>query len=151
MSLKVCSYRDAKQAARGVVCRTTRKLSLRVLLRPLRQCRVLLLLRELEMLLAEESEPRALRLVLAAWVAASHVALDPGSGSPAGNRAIAPRGGESGHDSLREQLREAVYEHIKRVRRAFGHFVFMPKQNNARNYGSGCGLVATVVDVVAPE
>src|SRR5438874_13315674 len=47
---------------------------------PLRQHLILLLLRELEMLLAEKAEPRPLRPVLAPRVAAAHAALGaPGS------------------------------------------------------------------------
>ena len=48
-----------------------RTIHLAVLLRPLRHHLFLLLLRELQMLLAEEPEPRSLRAVLAAWKSGS--------------------------------------------------------------------------------
>src|SRR5882762_1363772 len=57
--------------------------ALGVLLRPLRQRLILLLLRELQVFLAKEPEPRPLRPVLAPRVAAAHVAL--GAPRPPGN------------------------------------------------------------------
>src|SRR4051794_31061104 len=99
------------------------------------------------MLLAEEPEPRPLRLVLAAWVAAAHVTLDARSSSTTGSRTIALGSArKSGGDSVRKQLREAIHEQIKGVRRAPGHFAFMPKRHVERNYGCGPMSRLRVID-----
>ena len=108
-----------------------------VLLRRFRQHFILLLLRELEVLLAEEAEPRSLRPVLAAWVAAAHISLEA-AGLP-GNPVAPPRArcGQCGGHMFGEKLGEVVDENIERMRGASGHYVFMPNRTILRNYRSG--------------
>jgi len=65
-----------------------RTIHLAVLLRPLRHHLFLLLLRELQMLLAEEPEPRSLRAVLAAWKAAAHVSFQSTSATATRSSAV---------------------------------------------------------------
>src|SRR5437762_12800935 len=90
-------------------------LAFRVLLSPLRQGCVLLLLRELEMLFAEEPEPGPLRSVLAAGIVAAHVELTtaefvrdtiPGNTSSRRRR-------ENGRDAFSEELGKAIDQHVK--------------------------------------
>src|SRR2546422_5330612 len=54
--------------------------------------RILLLLRQLQVLLAEEAEPRTLRPVLAVRVAAAHVALDTRSATARKSSTVSRRG-----------------------------------------------------------
>src|SRR5882672_8911265 len=112
---------------------------LRALLCPLCQNLILLLLRELEVLLAEEPEPRSLRAILAAWVAAAHVPLEaagfPGNPVAAGLR-------QRSRDSLGEHLRKAINQGIEWVRGASGHMAplleeRMVVQATYAHYGRG--------------
>src|SRR6267378_6809784 len=88
--------------------------------RPFRQQLILLLLRQLQVLLAEEPEPRTLRAILTAGITAAHVPLEA-AGFPDNAVAASPR--QSGRDSLGEHLRETINQGIEWVRRAFGHMV----------------------------
>ena len=104
-------------------CRShSSSLQLRILLGPLHQHLILLLLRQLQVLLAEEPEPWTLRAVLAARIAAAHVSLgaarSPGNSIAAGFR-------QRGRDSIGEHLREAINQGIEWVRRAFGHMALL--------------------------
>src|SRR5882672_12077795 len=112
---------------------------LRALLCPLCQNLILLLLRELEVLLAEEPEPRSLRAILAAWVATAHVPLEaagfPGNPVAAGLR-------QRSRDSLGEHLRKAINQGIEWVRGASGHMAplleeRMVVQATYAHYGRG--------------
>src|SRR3981189_575376 len=87
-----------------------------VLLRPLCQHLILLLLRQLQVLLAEESEARALRPGLPARVAAAHIALEA-PGLPR-NPVVLPgaRCGQCGRDMFGEKLGEMVNENIEWMR-----------------------------------
>src|SRR6267143_3980638 len=82
----------------------------------LRQCR-LLLLRQLQVLLAEEPEPRPLRPVLAARVAAAHVALQSMSATATGSGAVTwgPTRQRSS-DAVSEHFCEALNQGIEWVR-----------------------------------
>src|SRR5581483_5336234 len=90
--------------------------------RRLRQHLILLLLGQLEVLLAEEAEPRTLRAVLAAGITAAHVALDPGRGSATRSSPV-PRSPtwQGCGDAVCEELGEVVYQNIKGMRGAPGH------------------------------
>src|SRR5438874_9357452 len=100
---------------------------------PLRQHLILLLLRELEMLLAEKAEPRPLRPVLAPRVAAAHVALGA-PGSPGNPIAAGLR--QRGRNSTGENLGEVFSKSVEWVRRTPGHISSLPGADVARNYGS---------------
>src|SRR5712692_7277835 len=92
-----------------------------VLLRPFRQHLILLLPRQLQMLLAEEPEPRSLRSVLAARVAAAHVAFPTTSATATRSSAVAWRPArQRGSDAIREHLREALNEQVERDARSVG-------------------------------
>src|SRR5205823_4364151 len=86
-----------------------------------RQHLILLLLWELQVLLAEEAEPRTLRPVLAAGIAAAHVALE--TARLPGNSVALPeaRCGQCRSDMFGEKLGEVVNENIEGMRGAFGH------------------------------
>jgi hypothetical protein len=107
-------------------------LSLGVLLRPLRQYLVLLLLRELEMLLAEEPEPRPLRPVLAAGIAAAHVALQTTATATWSSAVALPscRCGQCGGDMFGEKLGEVVDENIEGMRGASGHMTALTRRRD---------------------
>src|SRR5712664_1611076 len=91
------------------------------LLRPLRQRRLLLLLRQLHVLLTEEAEPRSLRSVLAARVAAAHVAFLTAVASATGSSPVARRPSrDRGDDTISEHLREALNQGVE-LRGASGH------------------------------
>src|SRR5260370_17048734 len=100
---------------------------LRVLRGPLLQRRVLGHLRQLQVLLAEEPEPRALRLVLAARVAAAHVKLAPaqfgtGTGTWRTTWSAAWSGGRyrSSH-AIGNDFSEATGEQVERMGGRSGH------------------------------
>src|SRR6267378_2324509 len=92
--------------------------------RPFRQQLILLLLRQLQVLLAEEPEPRTLRAILTAGITAAHVPLEA-AGFPDNAVAASPR--QSGRDSPGENLRETINQGIEWVRRAFGHMAHYSK------------------------
>src|SRR5207302_10249160 len=74
-----------------------------VFLRPLRKHFILLFLRELQMFLAEEAEPRPLRAVLAAGIAAAHVALGSRSSSATRDSTVTRRAqGQRATDTVGE-------------------------------------------------
>src|SRR5512132_48529 len=87
---------------------------LRLLPRPLRQRRVLLLLRQLAVLIAEVPEPRSLRLVLAARITAAHVGADATFERWEAMTLAGPR-------LLGRQRRELVEEALHLVGLAQGH------------------------------
>src|SRR5581483_3359119 len=87
------------------------------LLRPFRQHFVLLLLRELEMLRAEETEAWPFRPVLASRIAAAHIALQSSSRAASCRPVLRQRRG----DPLCEQLREPFHENVEWMRGASGH------------------------------
>jgi hypothetical protein len=100
-----------------------RALALRVLLGPFLQGRVLLLLRQLEMFLAEEPESRSFRPVLATRVVAAHVEFTAAQFASYAISATASSSGnsESSGDALRENLSEPVDQRIEWVGRTSGH------------------------------
>jgi hypothetical protein len=83
------------------------------LLRPLRQRGFLLLLRQLQVLLTEKAEPRSLRSVLAARVAAAHVAFPTPLGTATGSSPVAMRSSRyRGADTINEHLGEALNQGV---------------------------------------
>ncbi len=109
-----------------------------VLLRPLRQHLILLLPRQLQVLLAEEPEPRSLRPVRAAWIAAAHVSFQSTSATATRSSAVAWRASRyQGGDTISEDLGEFLNEHVDWMRGVFGHKRCIAHRLPSRNQGSG--------------
>src|SRR3954466_9508454 len=92
-----------------------------VLCLPLRQHRVLLFLRQLAVLVAEEPEPGSLRRVLAARIAAAHVELAATQLAHAVADAAAARRGQRGGDVVSEYPGETSSEQIEGMGGWSGH------------------------------
>ena len=97
--------------------------ALGVPLGPLRQRGVLLLLRKLQMFLAEEPEPRPFRPVLATRVVAAHVELAAAqlARDPISSVSSTGRHSEDGGHALCEEVRESLDQGIEWVGRPSGH------------------------------